>query len=242
MLEKYQESAIVAAREGANKMGFWTTPDGDPAAVAEQESDGDFVSETEAGVFGVAPAGWGFTPYDPTYPHELYEDFMRANLRTIAQALNVSYHGLTGDLTAVNYSSIRAGTLEDREYWMVVQDWFAANFQRPVYLRWLERALNTSLFDELPRNVDRRSAFERYRLHQWQGRRWAWVDPLKDADAAIKLIAAGLKSPQQVAAEMGADVADILDEIAQFQQMAQEKGVRETPQTDQGGLSDDTQD
>ena len=245
MLEKYQESAMVAAREGANKMGFWSTPDGDPSRVAEQEADGDFVSETEAGIFGVAPAGWSFTAYDPTYPHELYEDFMRANLRTVAQALNVSYHGLTGDLTAVNYSSIRAGTLEDREYWMLVQDWFATNFQRPVYLRWLALALNTSLFDQLPRVSDRRAALQRYSEHAWQGRRWAWVDPAKDADASIRLIGARLKSPQRVAAEMGVDVADVLDEIALFEQMAREKGVAigaDAQEQPQEPSNDDTQD
>ncbi len=215
MLERYQESAIVAAREGANKMGFFTSQDGGMDGIASEESPGEFYSESEAGVLGVIPAGYTFQSYDPTYPHDLYETFMRANLRTIAQALNVSYHALTGDLTAVNFSSIRAGTLEDREHWMVVQDWLRTNLHEPVYLRWLESYAPLNDVNG-----------ERYQAHAWQGRRWPWVDPLKDIQAAVAAIDAGLKSPQRVAAEMGVDVEEILDEIARFNEMAAEKGVR----------------
>lgn len=228
-LEKYQESAIVAAREGANKMGFFTTQDGSLNGVADDEN-GEFIHESEAGMFGVLPQGYGFQGYDPTYPHQLYEEFMRSNLRTVAQALNVSYHALTGDLTAVNFSSIRAGTLEDREHWMVVQDWLKTNLHTPVYRRWLRA------------HTDNPADLERYSAHHWQGRRWPWVDPLKDIQAATAAIEARLKSPQRIAAEMGVDIEDILDEIARFNEMAAAKGVAPATTNTNGVADDDPQD
>jgi len=68
-------------------------------------------------------------------------------------------------------------------------------------------------------------AIRRYSQVSWQGRRWPWVDPLKDIQAVVAAIAAGLKSPQQVAAELGVDIEEILDQIARFRQQAEEKGV-----------------
>jgi capsid protein len=38
-------------------------------------------------------------------------------LRKVATSLGISYSTLTSDLTQVNFSSIRAGTIEEREIW-----------------------------------------------------------------------------------------------------------------------------
>ena len=65
----------------------------------------------------------------------------------------------------------------------------------------------------------------RYSDHYWQGRRWSWVDPLKDIQATTTAIQAGLKTPQQAAAELGCDLEDILDQLAAAKAMATEKGL-----------------
>jgi len=240
MLDAYQEAAVTAARVGAAKMGFFTTPDGMPHALASEEGDpGDFLDEAEPGAFGVLPHGYSFQPFNPDYPHQAYERFVKTVLHDIAVGLGVSYHALTGDLSEVNFSSARAGTLEDRERWMTLQHWFAHAVLRPIYRRWLSNALlNTDLAGRLGQS----EAMQRYSAHHWQGRRWPWVDPLKDIQATRLAIAAGLRSPQQVAAEIGVDIEDVLDEIARFQQLAAEKGV--TVSLDgpgRGGTDGDTQ-
>lgn len=220
---EYEDSALVAAREGANKMGFFTTPGGSLAALQDGTgADGELISESSAGHFGHLPAGYGFTPYNPEYPHANFEGFMRGHLRSIAMGLGVSYHGLTGDLSQVNFSSSRTGTLEERESWMVIQDFFSSGTLERIYARWLSAAL---MNDQIKINVNIDEALDRYAEHLWQGRRWPWIDPQKDIDAAIAAIGAGLKSPQMVAAEMGVDIEDVLDAIADFQTMAREKGV-----------------
>ena len=234
ILEKYQESALVAAREGANKMGFYETPeigdqllnDSNPAA-----NDGELYEESEAGMFGMLPPGYTFKGWDPTYPHEIFESFIRTYHRTAAQGLSVSYHALTGDLTGVNFASIRSGTLEEREHWQVHQNWLISWFLRPVYLRWLQRSAALAAIPRISQDVD--STIRRYSAHHWQGRRWPWVDPFKDIMTAIKAIEYKLKSPQQVAMEMGLDVDEVLDQIAQYQELLEgyklTDGVSSTP-------------
>lgn len=224
-LGEYEDSALVAAREGANKMGFFSTPGGTLKALSDDtDANGELISESSAGHFSNMPPGYQFTPYNPDYPHQNFESFMRGHLRSIAMGLGVSYHGLTGDLSQVNFSSSRTGTLEERESWMVMQDWFAGGTLERIYTRWFSAAMMNKQI-KINVKLDLDEALQRYGEHLWQGRRWPWIDPKKDIDAAIAAITAGLKSPQMVAAETGVDVEDVLDAIADFQAMAKSKGV-----------------
>jgi len=67
--------------------------------------------------------------------------------------------------------------------------------------------------------------YDKFAAHTWQGRRWPWVDPEKDINAAILAINARLDSPQRIAAQQGRDVEDVLDDIAAFEALAAAKKV-----------------
>ena len=96
----------MAARAGASKMGFYknTLPGqvGSLAVLSEEKDDGegegDFIEEFEPAHMGVLPYGYEFQGFDPKYPNENYDPFIKANLRDIAVGWGVSYHALTGDL------------------------------------------------------------------------------------------------------------------------------------------------
>lgn len=248
-IEAYQEAAITAARAGASKMGFYTQQEtgiGAQALGDDEDEDGDPIEEFEPAHLGILPKGWGFTGFDPKYPHEAYGDFIKVGHRDLAVGWGTSYHALTGDLTDVNFSSTRAGTLEERERWRVRQDSFAACVLGRIYLRWLSASVLNNRFG----NVPQETFISRFSEHKHQGRRWGWVDPLKDIQATIAAINAGLTSPQRVAAEMGVDVHEILDQIAAFQNLMKEKKVSlpvlvsttnaqaEKPKTEEAGDAD----
>jgi len=228
MLSAYQEAAVTAARIGAAKMGFYKTPDGSFDALADGEEAGEFLTDAEPGHFSPLPPGYEFEQFNPDYPHQMYAEFTSTVKRDISSGLCVSYHALSGDLTDVNFSSIRSGTLEERENWMVLQDWFSGSVLNPIYRRWLKRALAVGVISTPLSNTE---AYARYRRHTWQGRRWPWVDPKKDIETAVTAINARLKSPQMVADEMGVDSEKVIDEIARFEKMADEKGVSLTQET-----------
>ena len=89
-------------------------------------------TDAEAGSFGVLPPGYKFESWDPDYPHQNYENFVKARLRSIASGLGIAYHTLANDLSDVNFSSARAGTLEERDNWIVLQN--SLNHSIDIYL------------------------------------------------------------------------------------------------------------
>jgi lambda family phage portal protein len=225
-LKGYNHAAIVAARIGASKMGFFTSPDGDPTPVKDgEDSAGMPFTEADPGQFGMLPPGYDFKSFDPDYPHANYAAFVKEHKRDVASGFGVAYNTLANDLEGVNFSSIRSGTLEERDNWMAVQQWFIDAFLDVIYERWLDNALLAGALimpNGSPLPASKRAKFG---AHEFQGRRWSWVDPLKDIEASVRAIENGLASPYTIAAQQGVDAEDVLDDIARFQAAAKAKGV-----------------
>jgi capsid protein len=81
---------------------------------------------------------------------------------------------------------------------------------RPVFARWMDAAVLSDAL-VLPRyEVDR----SRLLAANWLPTKWDWVDPLKDANAEIAQIEAGLKSRTQAIAERGYDAEQVDREIS----------------------------
>ena len=228
MLGGYEEAALVAARTGAAKMGFFTSPDGDPLPASDGQDDtGEFITDADPGTFGVLPRGYEFQSFNPDYPQANYDVFVKACLRGIASGLGVAYNTLANDLEGVNFSSIRSGTLEERDNWMVIQKWFISAYLIPTFNDWLESALLAGAVLAPNGFALPASKLYKFKAHTWQGRRWSWVDPLKDIEASLAAIRAGLNSPQQVAAQMGLDLDDIMEALATANARAREMGLPE---------------
>ena len=225
----YEEAAVIAARVGASKMGFFTTPDGQAEVVStgtdDGTADGGLMMEADAGTFQSLPEGVQFQPFNPDYPTAMYADFVKANLRGIASGLGVAYHALANDLEGVSFSSIRSGTLEERDAWMLIQEWFAGSFLERIFSEWIAAALAMGQIALPNGSTLPITKLDKFSAHTWQGRRWEWVDPLKDIEADIAAINAGLKSPQSVAAKLGLDYEDLLIEIKAAETMRERLGV-----------------
>jgi lambda family phage portal protein len=157
----------------------------------------------------------------------MFGDFVKANLRGISSGLGVSYHSLTSDLEGVSFSSIRSGTLEERDEWTLIQDWFSENFLDRVFDEFIKHAL---LFGQI--TLDNGSPLplaklDKFSAHTWQARRWEWVNPLQDIEADVVAITNNLKSPQSVAAKLGMDYEDLLIEIKNAADMRAAMGIQE---------------
>ena len=67
---------------------------------------------------------------------------MRQQFRAVAAAMGITYEMLTGDLTQVNYSSIRAGLLEFRRRCEVIQHGVIVHqLCRPIWRAWMDQAV-----------------------------------------------------------------------------------------------------
>lgn len=228
----FEHAAIIAARVGASKMGFFTTPDGgaEPMSTGVESEDGEnsgqMVTEADPGTFDTLPEGYDFKAFDPAYPSDMFGEFIKANLRGTASGLGVAYHSLANDLEGVNFSSIRSGTLEERDCWTVLQEWFAQSVLERIFPQVLDAALTFGLATMPNGSALSMSKREKFQAHQFQGRRWDWVDPKKDIDADLTAVDAGIKSPQMIATKLGVDYEDVLAEIKAAQEMRDAMGIQ----------------
>ncbi|MEO7066262.1 MAG: phage portal protein [Rhodanobacter sp.] len=236
-LNGYREAAVIAARIGAAKMGFFSSPDGNPAPISDGvesatgTSKPEFITEASPGTFGVLPDGYKFEAFNPDYPHAQFDMFCKAALRGIASGIPGSYHSLANDLEGVSFSSIRSGTLEERDDWMKIQKWLITQLLVQVYEDWLDMAILRSAILLPNGSALPLAKKQKFVEHLWQGRRWQWVDPLKDMAAHVLAIENGLASPQQVAAQQGRDIGEIIDDLAAFQKLLKAKNVTLTGTT-----------
>lgn len=234
MLHGYREAELVAARTAAAKMGF-IKPDLEMYPDPNTASGARPAMQMDAEPGAIQEIHGDFVPWDPTHPTSAYDSFEKAILRSIASGLEVSYSSLTGDLSDVNFSSIRAGLLVERDVWRTLQVWLSGHVHRRVYLEWLKWALTTGALSLPQRNI------ARWRDHEWQPRGWAWVDPEKEVRASLLAIGGGLDSRQRIVAEQGRDFAEVLDDLAREQKLAEAAGVELATETAPGATAPERQ-
>lgn len=221
MLHGYREAELVAARTGASKMGFFTSPQGDGFTADETEENYVPIMNAEPGTFHQLPQGVDFKTFDPTHPTSAFADFEKAVLRGIASGLGVSYYALANDLTAVSYSSIRAGELADRDFYKSLQQLMIKHFVEPVFRAWLLQAMTANSVI-LPLNKYNKFADN----VQFRGRGFAWVDPQREIQANILGVSNGILSMQDVANNYGRDVEETFEQIALEKEMAARYGIQ----------------
>ena len=225
-LAEFEKSALLAARKGADTLGFFVAPDGTTPPLANDEgADGEPISVSVPGHYDTLPDGYDFRPYDSKYPDAMLAAFSKNYLRRIASGLNVAYNGLANDLEGVNFSSIRSGVIDERDQWMTLQGWFVESFLIPVFTSWLKSSLLLGAI-KLPNGSPLPATkLDKFITHAWQGRRWQWVDPKNDIETALISIRNGLSSPQQIAAQMGLDLEEVIASLAAANVMAEAAGL-----------------
>lgn len=158
-------------------------------------------------------------------PNTNYSDFAQFILRKIAGSLGVATPQLSGDWSAINYSSARAllneiwrSFLEDRHY-------FTQHFLTPIYAAWLEMevALGTVKVPGGPVNFYRNKTA--ICMAEWIGPGRGSVDPLKESNSNNLDAAAGRASTVEHILERGRDPSDVLAEEAWWLEERRKRGL-----------------
>ena len=204
---------------------FEEIPANDSESVLGGEEVEDDVPEitAAAGSHVLLPPGHKITFGTPPTGNSDYEAFVRTKLRAAAAGAGVTYEQLTGDLSKVNFSSIRAGLIEFRRELEQVQH-HVLIFQlcRRVWRRWFETAV---LSGALTVPEAERPNMRKLLRPLWQPPGFEYVDPEKDVKAAVRRIRAGLSSRVREAAKTGIDVEDLDLEIAADNLRAEQLGL-----------------
>lgn len=219
VLDGYEEAELVAARVAAAKMGCIETAEGIYVAD-DQDGAGKQYIEADPGTFPIMPPGTKMNMFDPQHPTTAYRDFVKQVLRAIACGLEVSYNSLGADLESVNYSSVRSGTLEERDGWKAIQAWLIEDLCEQVFEGWLRMQVLARTLDFEPADIDRICG-----AAVWRGRSWSWVDPLKDGKANTESLASGMATRTDLLAEQGKDFEEHIDQLVYEQEYMRRKGL-----------------
>jgi lambda family phage portal protein len=206
--------------------GTGAVPGGPPGNMMGNQSktaNGAGVIDLRPGTFPFLPKGWDVVFSQPTDVGGNYVAWMIQELRNVAKGMGVTYEQLTGDLSGVNLSSIRAGLLDfRRRLEQVVAMTLVFQFCRPFAIRWFDLQVATGGL-VVPDYFARRAAYLRVK---WQPDGWDWVDPVKDVKAAIMEVRAGFNSRQRVVARRhGVDVEVVDREIKEDNRRADGAGL-----------------
>jgi lambda family phage portal protein len=160
---------------------------------------------------------------DSKRPSSGYATFENAVLRNMAAAIGCSAEQLSQDWSKTNYSSARAALLEAWKTLTRRRKDFGMGFASPVYSAWLEEAIERGELPmpaSAPDFVEARGA---YGHCQWMGPARGWIDPVKEAQAAVLRMDAGLSTLKQECAEQGLNwkkvVAQRAIERARFKEL-----------------------
>lgn len=231
MAQKFEEACAVASRNSAERLGFFVSPTGDappgfadqivssvleqarasgkiltPEEVQQLTAAADKYTTTMPGQYDTIPAGYDFRQYESTWPNIDAAEYVKSQIRGWSAARGASYHTIGNDLEGVNYSSARVGILDEREHYKVVQqdliDWLHA----PVLEQWMRFAVLRDSRLVASRLADYVAACT------WRPRRWAGIDPQKEALANESDLQLSLTSRSRIILERGDDPEEIAHE------------------------------
>lgn len=216
-LDQYDDAELVRKKTAAMFAGFITRvgPEDNLMGEGVANANGVALAGLEPGTLQILEPGEDVKFSQPADVGASYAEFLRMQFRAVAAAMGVTYEQLTGDLTQVNYSSIRAGLLEFRRRCEALQHGVIVHqLCRPIWQAFIDQAVLEGAL-ALP-GFARAGSGERraFLACKWIPQGWQWVDPQKEFNAMLTAIRAGLLSRSEAISSFGYDAEDIDREIA----------------------------
>lgn len=218
----YDDAERVRKKVAALVAGFITSPESDTpftsAGEAASENGGDdddiWDASLEPGTMQVLQPGEDVKFSDPADVGGNYDAFLKWQMRGVSAGAGATYEQVTGDLSGVNFSSIRAGRLEfQRRAKMIQEQFLIPQLCKPYWRAWFDRAVLSGALSAPGYASDPR----RYRAVKWFPQGWEWVDPVKEMTANKMAVRCGFKSRSQIVAEGGRLAEDVDRENAEDQ-------------------------
>jgi len=149
------------------------------------------------------PSGYTFQGYDPKFPHEQHDKFVRSIGRMAISALGRDYTSVMGDRENESYSSGKTGELKNLNADAYEQSIIREQILIPLYESWLKYALLNGALEPLNKALE-----FKYRQHDWQGNRRPWLDMLKEMQAFKLAESMGYISKKQIITQSGGRLED----------------------------------
>ena len=207
-LDSYEDAQLKRQEVAALFAGFIRDVNGTPNLFEGEQKGGLMDTGMEPGALHFLPPGSDIE--FPNLPDASdFPAFVQWQLRAIAAGLGLTYEQLTGDYSSSTYSSSRAALLEFRrtvesiQHLVIVKQCLQPIYERLVALWAIDGTIDLAAYSADP---------DAFHAAEYLPPAWPWVDPEKDAKAAIIEIENGLTSRSRVVAQKGFSVEEIDEE------------------------------
>lgn len=147
-----------------------------------------------------------------SHPHGNFDQFEGAMLRNFSAATGLSPQQISQNYADANYSSMRAAMIEAWKTFDRRRANFTIGFCHQVAIAWMEESMDLDAYPMpngvVPDFIDARHAFG---FARWIGPARGWVDPVAEKQGAWLGLKMGVNSLEDLAAEQGQDLEEVLD-------------------------------
>lgn len=215
-LDDYEDAELTRKKVEACFSVFIKTDGGATSGVGSIGKDGDgrATARLSPGMIKTLRPGEDVSFVSPT-PTAGYAEFTRAQLRAMAAGSLVTYEAMSGDLSQVNYSSMRAGQLAYRRS---VEAWQWLVFV-PMFCQRI-----ASWFIEAAELAGKRIPGAEHKV-EWSTPRWEWIDPVKDMRGELLKIASGTQSFSELIRRQGNQPDAVINELKKDWERLSEAGI-----------------
>jgi len=218
-IKDYEESERVAAKIAAMLTAYVKkgTPDLFDPETAEADRE---ISFKPGMVIDDLAIGEDVGMIDSKRPNPNLITFRAGQLRAVASGVGASNSSISKDYNGT-YSAQRQELVEQWIHYACLADDFVTQSVQPTWERFVTIA-DLSGAVPMPRDIRPGTADDAAYIAQAM----PWIDPMKEAVAAQKLIEANLASEIEMIRKRGGNPHEVLDQRATFQQEADRLGVQ----------------
>lgn len=208
-LRRYTESELVAALV-QSYLTAWITTNTDTTdfpfnevGTADEQQSNISTSENEyemgPGTINHLAPGEAVTLGNPNVPTAGFDNFVKSICRMIGAATEIPYDILMKEFNS-SYSAAKGALEEAWELIKMQRSWFVTDFCVPVYKVWLAEAVAIGRI-KAPGFFDNPLIRHAWSASRWDGPAQTHLDPVKEANANMILVANGWKTNEQVTRE-----------------------------------------
>ena len=210
-LDQFEDATLVGQKVKALYAGFITDVNGDGAGYGDGQTGSVLEHGLEPGTLRVLQPGQDIKFSDPTKAGDSYEAYIKSQLRAFAASVGCTYEQVSGDLSDVNFSSMRAGAIEHRRFVEQVQSTvLVPQFCQRAWDRFVRLAVVSGALPA--RDFDRDS--RPYLSVTWRRPGWPHINPVDDVQAEREAVEARFRPRSDVIASRGLDPEQVDADIA----------------------------
>lgn len=221
-LDGYTEAEVVGARLAACNQAFITQTTADGDLLEQANERGELIQDYAPGTIRYLPNGYDIKAFNSTHPNSNYGQFVKSVLRSISNALGISYNKANSDYESVNYSSLRESQLQDRMTYKELQYFLTEAYKDEQFKDFLKQVLVNQM------TILPLARFDKFLRHEWKLNQWEWVDPIKEYNAIKTKLELKLTDPITEIQKLGGDPYAVLNRWKLWNDKKKQLGIAES--------------